>query len=75
MCIRDRDRAVDVPGLGRVGYDLAFGGAYYAYVEATSVGVGLTPADCGSPDDPQRCAADDTCGSLYTCLLYTSRCV
>ena len=39
------DRAVDVPGLGRVGYDLAFGGAYYAYVEATSVGVGLTPAD------------------------------
>ena len=39
------DRAVNVPGLGRVGYDLAFGGAYYAYVEATSVGVGLTPAD------------------------------
>ena len=24
------------------------------------------PADCGSPDDPQRCTADDTCGSLYT---------
>ena len=39
------DRAVDVPGLGRVAYDLAFGGAYYAYVDATSVGVGLTPAD------------------------------
>ena len=38
-------RAVDVPGLGRVGYDLAFGGAYYAYVDAASAGVGLTPAD------------------------------
>ncbi len=23
-------------------------------------------ADCGSPEDPQRCTADDTCGSLYT---------
>ena len=36
---------MDVPGLGRVRYDLAFGGAYYAYVDAASVGVGLTPAD------------------------------
>ena len=39
------DRVVDVPGLGGVRYDLAFGGAYYAYVDAASVGVGLTPAD------------------------------
>ncbi len=39
------DQAVDVPGLGRVRYDLAFGGAFYAYVDAASVGVGLTPAD------------------------------
>jgi len=39
------DRTVDVPGLGRVRYDLAFGGAFYAYVDAASVGVGLTPAD------------------------------
>jgi trans-L-3-hydroxyproline dehydratase len=39
------DRMVDVPGLGRVHYDLAFGGAYYAYVDADSVGVGLSPAD------------------------------
>lgn len=23
-------------------------------------------ADCGSPTQPQRCTADDTCGSLYT---------
>ena len=39
------DRVVDVPGLGGVRYDLAFGGAYYAYVDAASVGVGLAPAD------------------------------
>lgn len=23
-------------------------------------------AECGSPESPQRCTADDTCGSLYT---------
>ena len=28
------DRTVDVPGLGRIRYDLAFGGAFYAYVPA-----------------------------------------
>ena len=39
------DQEVDVPGLGRVRYDLAFGGAFYAYVQAEEVGVGLTPAD------------------------------
>jgi len=38
------DREVDVPGLGRVRYDLAFGGAFYAYVDAASVGVEMTPA-------------------------------
>ncbi|MEZ4538595.1 MAG: proline racemase family protein [Chloroflexota bacterium] len=39
------DQVVDVPGLGRVRYDVAFGGAFYAYVSAAEVGVGLTPAD------------------------------
>jgi len=38
------DREVDVPCLGRVRYDLAFGGAFYAYVDAASVGVEMTPA-------------------------------
>ncbi len=33
--------AVDVPGLGAVRYDLAFGGAYYAYVDASALGLGL----------------------------------
>lgn len=25
-----------------------------------------SPADCGSPEQPQRCTADETCGSFYT---------
>jgi trans-L-3-hydroxyproline dehydratase len=29
-----RDETVEVPGLGRVRYDIAFGGAFYAYVQA-----------------------------------------
>ncbi len=37
------DGTVDVPGLGRVTYDLAFGGAYYAYVQAEPLGLRLTP--------------------------------
>ena len=39
------DATVEVPGLGRVRYDLAFGGAFYAYVDAAAVGVGLSPGD------------------------------
>ena len=31
--------------VGRVRYDVAFGGAFYAYVSAEEVGIGLTPAD------------------------------
>jgi len=39
------DATVDVPGVGRVRYDLAFGGAFYAYVAAGDVGVRCTPED------------------------------
>ncbi len=39
------DQTASVPGLGEVRYDLAFGGAFYAYVEADSVGLGLTAGD------------------------------
>ena len=38
------DQRVDVPGLGEVRYDLAYGGAFYAYVDAESVGVRVEPA-------------------------------
>ena len=37
------DEAVKVPGLGRVRYDLAFGGAFYAYLQAEEVGLTCTP--------------------------------
>jgi proline racemase len=39
------DDVVDVPGLGQVRYDLAFGGAFYAYVRAADAGVTCTPGD------------------------------
>ncbi|MGD8627224.1 MAG: proline racemase family protein [Anaerolineae bacterium] len=39
------DEVVEVPGLGRVRYDLAFGGAFYAYVQAADVGLTCTPED------------------------------
>jgi trans-L-3-hydroxyproline dehydratase len=39
------DQLVDVPGMGSVRYDLAFGGAFYAFVQAESVGVGLEGED------------------------------
>ena len=35
---------VEVPGLGRVTYDLAFGGAFYAYVDAAPLGLDLSAA-------------------------------
>ncbi|MCB0133546.1 MAG: proline racemase family protein, partial [Caldilineaceae bacterium] len=39
------DQEVEVPGLGRVRYDVAFGGAFYAFVDAAAVGVGLAADD------------------------------
>ena len=42
------DQAVDVPGIGAVRYDLAFGGAFYAYVDAASVGLTLEPGQMRS---------------------------
>jgi trans-L-3-hydroxyproline dehydratase len=38
------DAAVAVPGLGRVAYDLAYGGAFYAYVDAQRLGLPLVPS-------------------------------
>jgi len=37
------DQRVEVPSLGDVRYDLAFGGAFYAYVRAVDVGLACTP--------------------------------
>ncbi|PJA98267.1 MAG: proline racemase [Ignavibacteriales bacterium CG_4_9_14_3_um_filter_30_11] len=37
------DRQVEVKGVGKVKYDIAFGGAFYAFVDASSVGLNCTP--------------------------------
>lgn len=37
------DQTVDVPGLGAVRYDVAFGGAFYAYCKAGDLGVNIAP--------------------------------
>jgi trans-L-3-hydroxyproline dehydratase len=39
------DQVVDVPGLGKIRYDLAFGGGFYAYVNAQEAGVTCSPRD------------------------------
>jgi trans-L-3-hydroxyproline dehydratase len=39
------DETVQVPGLGEVRYDLAFGGAFYAYVQAEEAGLTCIPED------------------------------
>jgi len=42
------DEAVDVPGLGTIRYDIAFGGAFYVYVDVAQVGLGTRPEDYGA---------------------------
>jgi proline racemase len=39
-----RDRTVDADGIGEVGYDMAFGGNFYAIVDASQAGVEVDPA-------------------------------
>lgn len=40
-----REQYVDVEGLGRVKFDVAYGGAFYAFVNAADVGLTLTRED------------------------------
>ncbi len=40
-----RDQHVQVPGMGRVQYDVAFGGAFYAIVEASKFNLSLDASD------------------------------
>ncbi|MGE5258645.1 MAG: proline racemase family protein [Hyphomicrobiales bacterium] len=39
------DETAEVPGIGRVRYDIAFGGAFYAFVSAEDAGVRCVPDD------------------------------
>jgi len=36
------DQLIEVPGFGRLRYDLAFGGAFYAFLDASQIGLPLT---------------------------------
>lgn len=38
-----RDQLVEVPGVGRVAFDIAYGGAFYAIVNAETLGLRLEP--------------------------------
>ncbi|MCD6188986.1 MAG: proline racemase family protein [Thermococcus sp.] len=38
-----RDEEIDVPELGRITYDLAYGGAFYAFINAEDFGLKCTP--------------------------------
>ena len=39
-----RDRSVEVPGLGKITYDMAFGGNFYALTPAAAAGLSVDPA-------------------------------
>jgi len=47
-------QSVEVDGIGTVNFDIAFGGAFYAYVQALSLGLTLTPTHQGSLIDHGR---------------------
>lgn len=48
------DKEVDVPGIGRVRFDIAYGGAFYAVLEAASLGFNLEPKDANALIDCGR---------------------
>ena len=75
-------RELSVPGYGSVVCDVAFGGAYYAYVDAAAVGVDLEPASVGDAIAAARAIeravadaieiehpTDDDLGFLYGVIL------
>ena len=60
-----RDRTVDVPGLGSVTYDMAFGGNFYAILPAASVGL--------SPDPDRADALIDVGGRIMAAINAADR--
>jgi trans-L-3-hydroxyproline dehydratase len=49
-----RDKEVDVPGLGRVQFDVAYGGAFYAFVQAEQASLQLIPEQVNRHIDAGR---------------------
>lgn len=40
-----KDAEIEVDGIGKVNFDIAYGGAFYAYVDADKIGLGLQATD------------------------------
>ncbi len=59
-----REQCVTVPGLGAVRFDVAFGGAFYAIVEAEPLGLDLGPEHYGTLREHGRRAKTAILGSL-----------
>ncbi len=49
--VLDLDQTIDLPGIGLIRYDLAFGGAFYAFCQADKLGLPLTPSHARSLAD------------------------
>ena len=58
------DQRIDVPDLGTVSYDLAFGGAFYAYVDASSLDLVCDPQDVGRAIEIGRAIKRAIAGSV-----------
>ena len=43
--VLSKNQVVELPGLGPVQYDIAFGGAFYAFVEAAPLGLTMAPEE------------------------------
>jgi proline racemase len=41
--VYSQDNYVDLPGIGKIKYDIAFGGAFYAFVDAADLGIEIIP--------------------------------
>ena len=52
--VLEDDMELEVPRVGRVRFDIAFGGAFYAYVDASQIGLALVPARYGAIIDAGR---------------------
>ncbi|CAM3523340.1 proline racemase family protein [Stackebrandtia soli] len=76
------DAHVDVPGYGRVAYDLAYGGNFYAFVDTASLGIpfdrshrddlmaaGMTIMRAIDETDPPRHPTDDDIRGLHHVAL------
>ncbi len=81
--VESLDNRIDVPGIGAVAYDIAFGGAYYAYIKAENLGLNWPPEQGGplvdlgrqlkaaiSDSHPLTHPVEPDLGFLYGVVIY-----